>query len=239
MRLFPFFFSPISPGRRPQLVDIRHIIRCLQEITQIFELRYLGLAGEANNVSASHLWDSGCPSRLLLAAIDAHIKSISQRPLPLEQQQDGLLSSWSGICVVVGLYLTSVLGVWNRGFPVESRLFHHILLILRRDLQGTTAVLTSKDVAAKDLWVWKAFIGAFSLAHAKSIVGKAENQALVTEFSDDVLFWARATGNVQWAQARKRLAGIAWPAEFQRDTLAELVWNGIVRQTGISDNGRR
>jgi hypothetical protein len=80
-----------------------------------------------------------------------------------------LKSSWSGICIAVGLYLTSILGVWNR-CPPENRLLRYNLRVLGQDLVGNFADIMGQDVAAQKSWFWKAFLGALSLAHARSVI---------------------------------------------------------------------
>ncbi|KAI7973269.1 hypothetical protein EIK77_004546 [Talaromyces pinophilus] len=165
--MFPSFLSPIDEGVQSQHVDVEPILCCMREITAAYDSRYSEAEHGTDRASQYYLWASSGPSKLLSAVIDAHISSITDNT---EKNNSGLSpkvkSSWSGICIAVGLYLTSVLGVWNQGHPPENRLLYHNLRILRQDLDDNLADIMGEDIFAQQLWFWKAFLGALSLAHA-------------------------------------------------------------------------
>jgi hypothetical protein len=227
MNMFPSFFSPISPGLQIKQVDVRPILGSMQDITDAFDLRYSELTP---HVEPYHLWASSGPSRLLSAVIDAHLSSIKEHSNDALGYSQDLKSSWSGICLAVGLYLTSVLGIWNQGRPAENRLLHHILRILGQDLEDNLADVLKNDTAAQDLWFWKAFSGALSLAHVESVaggpkMGDARLLELIPDFNRYVWTWTESTGISVWERARDRLENIVFPMHFQREALAKALWN--------------
>lgn len=81
-----------------------------------------------------------------------------------------------------------MLGVWNQGHPPENRLWYHNLRLLRQDIDDNLADTMGHDVSAQQLWVWKAFLRAFSLAHAgfvadEGVVGYTKLLGLVPVFN--------------------------------------------------------
>ncbi|OKL56627.1 hypothetical protein UA08_08213 [Talaromyces atroroseus] len=229
MNLFPSFLSPISPEVQIKKIDVQPILGCMQEITDAFELRYSELYYGTGCALPYHLWASGGPSKLLSAVIGAHISSITAHTNENLRSSEGIKSSWTGICVAVGLYLTSVLGVWNQGYPAENRLLHHILRILRHDLEDSLAEVMINGTAAQDLWLWKAFLGALSLAHVVTAAGVGVCDArlwnLVPDFNHYIQIWAGTTRISMWQNARHRLENIVFPTHFQREGLAKELWN--------------
>lgn len=241
MNMFPSFLSPISAGVQIQQIEVEQILCLMREITGTFDLRYSEEAYGTIRASPYYLWSSGGPSKLLSAVIDAHIRSITaKRPNDHPRSSQGLKSSWSGICIAVGLYLTSVLGVWNQGYPAENRLLHHILRILRQDLEDNFASVISKHTAAQELWFWKAFLGALSLAHVGSVagsggVGYAKLLDLIPDFNRYIRTWAGITGISKWQHARDRLENIVFPIHFQREALAKALWNRALSSSPDND----
>jgi hypothetical protein len=73
------------------------------------------------------------------------------------------MSSWCGVAITSELYLTAVLGLWNAGKPIERRLLRIIFRILVRDL-AKQPKKWSTTAGSSDLWLWKHFVGAYSLA---------------------------------------------------------------------------
>jgi hypothetical protein len=229
MNMFPSFFGPISAEVRIQQIEVQPILCCMREITDTFNLRYSELYHGTKSALPYHLWASSGPSKLLFAVIDAHISSITEHPSASPVSSQDLKSSWSGICIAVGLYLTSVLGVWNQGYPAENRLLHHILHVLRQDLEDNFANVMKNGTAAQDLWFWKAFLGALSLAHVDSLadfgVGYTRLLDLVPVFNHYIRTWAETVGISTWRYARERLKNIVFPTHCQREVLAKVVWN--------------
>lgn len=149
---------------------------------------------------------SSGPSNLLSAVIDAYISSI---PDHNEDSKPGLppnlKSSWS--CIAVGLYLTSVLGVWNRGLPPENRHLYRNLLTLRRDLDESLSDIMGQDASSWQFWFWKAFLGAFCLAHVgfvveEGVVSYTRLLDLVPLFNRHLQTSARRMRFKRWQYAR-------------------------------------
>lgn len=239
MNMFPSFLSPISAGVQMQPIEVQPILCCMREITDTFDLRYSKLHDGTESASPYHLWASSGPSKLLFSVIDAHISSITEHPYDHRpgSSQD-LKSSWSGACIAVGLYLTSVLGVWNQGCPAEDRLLYHVLRMLRQDLEDNFADATKKGTAAQDLWFWKAFLGALSLAHVDSLadirVSYTRLLDLVPDFNHYIRTWARNEGIIMWHHARERLQNVVFPTHCQREALAKTVWNQALAESTTS-----
>lgn len=156
--------------------------------------------------------------------VNAHLDSLSDLTQTDTPESPMILSEWSSFCVAQGMYLTSVLGVWNQGSPLESRLFCHILRILKRDVQTNKANRLKQGNKARDLWAWKAFLGAFSLGHAGPKACDEELRDLKVEFVGYVSEWSKVTGITQWSHAREVLTGIVWPTYFKREDLAMELW---------------
>ncbi|KAK9242013.1 hypothetical protein V1506DRAFT_572942 [Lipomyces tetrasporus] len=171
MRLWPFFFSSPAIKTAPQLIDARPIIRYTREITKSYDRRYLQPCGEGAGDTFHQIWDSGDPSRLMVAVIDAHMSWLLDDS-EVSRQRSRLMTSWTSICIAVGMYLTSVLGIPNRGAPPEKRLMYHMLHILRRDLQYSLAGLAAIGRQARDLWLRKMFSGALCLQHAEPLLAE-------------------------------------------------------------------
>jgi hypothetical protein len=240
MNMFPSFFSPISSGAEIQQIDVQPILSCMREITDAYDLRYSELYYGTKSASPYHLWASSGPSKLLFAVIDAHINSISQHSNQSPGSSQDLKSSWSSICIAVGLYLTSVLGVWNQGYPAENRLLCYILRILSQDLEDNFTKIMKNGSAAQELWFWKAFLGALSLAHVSSLADVGEGYArlldLVPDFNHYVRTWAETMGISMWYHARERLKNIVLPTHCQREALAKAVWNRALGESKTSSS---
>lgn len=225
IRMIPSFINiPIWSGC-PKHTNVRAIVYSLQSITKMYDARYPGSNNSTDGDTPYQLWDSGHPSRLLISVLDAHIKSFSgASPSPASRRRE-LLSLWSGFCVAVGMYLTSILSIWNMGEPAEPRLLRHVLWILRRDLQGDLPGLAATGKEAQTLWLWKMFLGAFSLAHAQETAGEEVEPDLLAYFSGNIRAWSEVTGTTHWQEVRKRLTEIVWPSNFASEELAESLWN--------------
>ncbi|PCG97120.1 Hypothetical protein PENO1_064800 [Penicillium occitanis (nom. inval.)] len=231
MNMFPSFLSPIDEGVQSQHVDVEPILCCMREITAAYDSRYSEAEHGTDRASQYYLWASSGPSKLLSAVIDAHISSITDNT---EKNNSGLSpkvkSSWSGICIAVGLYLTSVLGVWNQGHPPENRLLYHNLRILRQDLDDNLADIMGEDIFAQQLWFWKAFLGALSLAHAgfvadEGVVRYKKLLDLVPVFNRYLQTSARRMGFKRWQYARTQLGMIVFPTYFRGQGLVQILWD--------------
>ncbi|CAH0051140.1 unnamed protein product [Clonostachys solani] len=225
--LFPFFFIPLEAVKKPfRHVDVSTMLESLRDVTKAYDMRFERPSRNGVVDSQYHLWHSGAPSKMFVASIDAHAKSLSHNPDLSAQENDSLLSSWSGFNVAEGMYLTSVLGIWNSGSPPETPLHSRGLLILERDLQAELVELVTGREQRQELWLWKLFVGILSIAHADVQSRKSFFQELSAHFSRLVRKWIdlRGMGSMQWENAREVLSSITWPVHFQKEEIARRLW---------------
>ncbi|KAF5658618.1 hypothetical protein FCIRC_12826 [Fusarium circinatum] len=225
MSLLPSLFasSPACPKLNP--VNPSRVISCLKGITRIFEMRSSCKRDISHEASPYELWDHGDPSRLFSAVVEAHIESCSPVPAVTNGPRAYLQSSWTWIIVTSGMYLNSVLGVWNSGEPEQDQLLHYIL---RSSFQDLKTCLAGSDVhshLSRDLIFWKLFVSAFHLACARLEGYNAWIDSLNLKFKRMIRFIAREMNMLSWQDARTRLAHIVWPADFDRKDLAKALWD--------------
>ncbi|KAJ3542531.1 hypothetical protein NM208_g4050 [Fusarium decemcellulare] len=231
MGLFPSFFSSSSLHKKLHQVDASPIINCVRAITQMFDMRNSPQLFSLNEELPYQLWDQGGPSRLFSAVVNAHIESCSPRPVRLDETRPDLESSWIGISVVVGMYLTSILGVWNQGQPEEDRLLRYIICSSQQDLERSFSETMSRNhQMARDFWFWKLFVTAFHLAHARMEGCDRRIHNLRSILASQIRVWADTTETRSWRAARNKLAHIVWPSHFAKEGLAKLVWDEALQQ---------
>ncbi|CAG9990563.1 unnamed protein product [Clonostachys byssicola] len=225
--LFPFFFLPLEAVKKPfRHIDVSTMLDSLRDVTKAYDMRFERPSREGVIDSLYNLWHSGAPSKMFVASIDAHARSISHNTDPSTHGNDSLLSSWSGFNVAEGMYLTSVLGIWNSGSPPETPLHSRGLLILERDLQAELAELDKRGEQEQALWLWKLFVGILSIAHADVQSRKSFFQELSARFSQLIRKWIdfRDMESIQWENAREVLSSITWPVHFQKEEIARQLW---------------
>ncbi|KAF4973676.1 hypothetical protein FZEAL_9268 [Fusarium zealandicum] len=222
MKMFPFFFAPLPPTAKFCDIDALPMLDCMITLTET--TRFRGQRSE--DVRAKQLvWFEGAATRLLLAFVGGHIESLSR------QDNGGLhrprlKTSWCGMSTATGLYLHAVLGLWNAGQPIEPQLHRRVLTILKHDLNRSRSEAHSGSRLVSDLWFWKAFNGAFSLAKS----GEDNSSQSVLEpmqrpFRQLIRGWSDRTGIKDWPKARKALENIVWPGGFKQESVAETIWN--------------
>ncbi|KAF5252031.1 hypothetical protein FANTH_2985 [Fusarium anthophilum] len=225
MSLLPSFFasSAICPKLNP--VNPFHVISCLKGITRVFEMRSSFKRGISHDASPYELWDHGDPSRLFSAVVEAHIDSCSPVPAVTNGPRAYMQSSWTGIIVTSGMYLNSVLGVWNSGQPEQDQLLHYILRSSFQDLKTCFAGSDMHSPLSRELIFWKLFVSAFHLARARLEGCNAWTDSLNLEFRSMIRVIAREMDMMSWQEARTSLAQIVWPADFDREDLAKALWD--------------
>ncbi|KAH7126126.1 hypothetical protein EDB81DRAFT_810448 [Dactylonectria macrodidyma] len=235
MRLFPAFFSPPPPETMFQDVDGSRKIECLRRLTMMTALRQEGysISVDGSRERLDQIWVDGAATRLLLAFVNSHVESMSSdgKPDGGSQTSPRMMVSWLGISSATCLYLHAVLGIWNAGQPLETRLHRRVLLILKQDLDRVDYMAEPSPSLGPDLWFWRAFVGALSLA--KSPKSAQEMAASLTPHYEDYIGrWIRKTGVTRWIEAKERLALIVWPSSMQDEGLAEQIWDSAVWRTG-------
>ncbi|KAJ4129065.1 hypothetical protein NW768_007596 [Fusarium equiseti] len=230
MILLPSFFSSSGSYQNLNPVDTISILDGIREITSLFDVRKSPQSADQDDKSPYKQWiqgapGSGGPSRLFEAIVNAHIASTL--PVPDGPRPD-FQSSWIGLLVVLGMYQISVLGVWNSGLPAEDRLLHYILRSSHRDLSKCFSDSMSSKSKAQEFWFWKLFVTALHLAHARTNVYHAWMDDLDLNLLGFIREWAHLTKTRTWEDARGKLIGIVWPVTFDREGLAEALWNKAI-----------
>uniref|UniRef100_A0A8H7K3H2 Transcription factor domain-containing protein n=1 Tax=Bionectria ochroleuca TaxID=29856 RepID=A0A8H7K3H2_BIOOC len=230
IRLFPYFFSSAIVTKYPRHVDVSNILSCLAQITKQHDARFAGSEATYDAHSRYELWDSGGPSRLLSAVVNAHLDSISIEPSLVSQANPGFVSSWSGFCVAIGMYLTSVLGIWNQGSPAESSLLYHVLLILKQDLQTSWLNFKARSKESQALWIWKWFAGALTIAHVQPNDCNKRFRELSVEFLSLV---EHCRGVIRqdsehWPEVKALLHRVVWPHELPKEMEVIEFWNNPI-----------
>ncbi|CAI6092641.1 unnamed protein product [Clonostachys chloroleuca] len=230
IRLFPYFFSSAIVTKYPRHVDVSDIVSCLAQITKQHDARFLGSETAYDARSRYELWDSGGPSRLLSAVVSAHLDSISNEPPLASQANPAFVSSWSGFCVAIGMYLTSVLGIWNQGSPAESSLLHHILLILKQDLETSWLNFKARSKESQALWIWKWFAGALTIAHVQPNDCDKRFRELSVEFLSLVAHCRSVIrqDSEHWVEVKAFLHQVVWPNELPKEMELIKFWNNPI-----------
>ncbi|KAF7548868.1 hypothetical protein G7046_g8524 [Stylonectria norvegica] len=211
LRWFPYFFSPLPPGTQFQDIDGSSIIRCLQGQTKVKRETRSGL------------------KVLLLAFVESHIASLVLPDTPMVSKstaEDGCMSSWLGISTAADLYMHGVLFLWNARQPMEDRLHRRVLSNLKWDLEKDQINPGARSTS--NLWLWKAFTGAFSIYKHGESSGWGSVHSLQVPFDILLRHWSRATNTVRWEDARARLMETVWPADFWEEEQAKRLWESAV-----------
>ena len=100
-------------------------------------------------------------------------------------------------------------------------MFRRFLSILMRDVDRNVHQIRSPDLS--DLWFWKTFLGAYSIAKIRPCSLQKEVGEFEKCFDRLIGTWSRVSGVVKWKDAQARLVNITWPLGQSLD-LAEKVW---------------
>lgn len=234
LRLLPHFFNPLPLKVKFQKIDCNSMIDSLQSLTWVVESQCVGdSAGNAKKF----LWLGGATTRLLMEFVTLHIQSYSPqslRPTCRKQAREPLLAPWAGISAANGLYLHCILGFWNAGQPIETRLHMCILRILLRDCHHMLSEIGSERTRSSDLWFWKAFVGLFSITKRDMSANGVAVEELALLYKDLVRHWSNARMVSEWEMARKCLEDIIWPRPFWEDDIAKGIWENAVADRVVS-----
>ncbi|RFN45070.1 hypothetical protein FIE12Z_10688 [Fusarium flagelliforme] len=223
-RMIPFLFGSIPSGREPKDINMYPAILLIREMTEL--IRQTSSA-DAPVPMPWYTWNSGGPSRLLYTMFTGHIQSFSDKiPLPTPDEPV-FVSAWSGFFAAVGFYLITVPGVCNRALPPERKLHYLKINILKRDLQKGVMKFESTNTETRNLWFWKAFVGALSTVYAQSIEFYEGFETILDELCVLMKCWVKITGIQTWADARRVLRDVVWPAGSVRSEMCESLWQRV------------
>ncbi|KAK7424098.1 hypothetical protein QQX98_000708 [Neonectria punicea] len=220
MRLFPSFFVALPPETKFYDIDGSPMIECLRNLTKSVE----SINFDQGTRDPGWVWSEGSASRLDLALVSSHVASLFDlggTVVPDHSTEQKLTTSWCGVSAASGLYLHSVLGIWNAGEPIELRLFRRVMLVLVRDLYRI--IHEAKDFETSDFWFWKVFVAACSLATHWMHACDETLLRLDRSINAFIRSWSEAANVVRWEEAELRLMSIAWSTSLPQ-CLAEDVW---------------
>ncbi|KAI1022361.1 hypothetical protein LB505_007279 [Fusarium chuoi] len=224
MKLLPFFFAALPSTTQFHSIDASPLIDCLRHVTTstqtVREDRY--------KCDPSWEWIEGSDSRLLCATIGSHFSSLFNDDMFSSARSSKYSTSWSAMCAASSLYMHSVLELWNGGESIDARLFRRFLCILNRDLSQSVSTLGLNDSA--DFWLWRAFLGAYSIAKQQARVHDPLLDGLQGAFSGYVDAWKNVAGLSVWEEAHACLVSVAWPASMNYET-GRSVWKSSVECT--------
>ncbi|KAM0338122.1 hypothetical protein ACHAPU_011450 [Fusarium lateritium] len=226
MKLLPFFFAALPSTTRFHDIDASPLIECLKHIT----ISTQAAKEDRYKCDPNWEWVEGSESRLLCATIGSHFSSMFEDDMSWALGSCRYRTSWSGMCVVLSLYLHSVLHLWDGGDPMEPRLLRRFLSILRRDLENTIDMLELHE--SQDFWFWRAFLGAYSIVKHQAQCHDPMLYDLQEAFFGFVKSWKRVTGLALWEEAHHRLVSVAWPVAQAQEPGA-CVWRSAVEYEPI------
>ncbi|KAJ4328579.1 hypothetical protein N0V84_000938 [Fusarium piperis] len=225
MKMVPYFFNPLPPNAKFWDIDGTPMLECLTRITETSGFK----RNSAREAIQQNMWLEGAVTRLLLALVGCHIESLSGEETGGLNKKNGsrLVTSWSGMCSASGLYLHAVLGVWNAGELIEPRMHRRVLYVIKQDLERYRP--QKRDRRAANLWLWKAYVCAFSLARHLQL---GDDQGLLyplqTMFGGLVREWSFMLKITEWAKARDSLSAIVWPESFYLEDMCRSLWYASV-----------
>ncbi|KAF9774453.1 hypothetical protein IL306_007530 [Fusarium sp. DS 682] len=224
MKLLPFFFAALPPSLQFHNIDASPLIDYLKHVTASRQT----VKEDGYKCDPSWEWIEGSESRLLCATIGSHFSSLFEDDMFSSAHSSRYSTSWSGMCAASSLYMYSVLDLWNGGNPIDSCLVRRFLLIIKRDLDQTVNTLGLDD--STDFWLWRAFLGAYSIAkHEARSHGSSSLDDLERAFASHIETWKNVTGLKLWEEAYARLATVAWPASEDKE-LGPSVWKSTIEE---------
>ncbi|KAK7219367.1 hypothetical protein V2G26_007370 [Clonostachys chloroleuca] len=220
--MLPSFFTQVPSVTAFCHVESLPFIDCLRSFTALVSSFDSGPGPAASRWQ----WLEDPVSKLLVTLTNSNAASrlgdIGNEAGGCSLGSKGLMSSWCGVAITSELYLTAVLGLWNAGKPIERRFLRIIFRILVRDL-AKQPKKWSTTAGSSDLWLWKHFVGAYSLAWHQSHEHDETLHEAEEFFDRSIRIWSESHNIRQWKYARCRLLKITWPQD-QPQTLARTVW---------------
>ncbi|KAF4341849.1 hypothetical protein FBEOM_4165 [Fusarium beomiforme] len=222
MKLLPYFFAALPSSTQFHSIDASHLIDCLKHVTTSTQT----VKQDRYKCDPSWEWIEGSESRLLCATIGSHFSSLFEDEMFSLTHSSRYSTSWSGMCAASSLYMHSVLDLWNGGNPIDSRLIRRFLFIIKRDLDQTISTLGLND--STDFWLWRAFLGAYSIEKHQARGHDSSFDDLQRDFSSHLETWKDVTGLNLWEEAYARLVTVAWPTEDNE--LGPRVWKSAIQE---------
>lgn len=228
MRLFPYFFSPQPAGREVREINVLPIIRNTRVLAEVAEQQ------EAEPLKPNDSFARGDQAQLMYDWAEIHMRSVAADPEGFPEGSERLMSSASGVGAAIGLFLNSVVSLANLGEPIETRLHRRVLLILKRDIEKKKALVKLQVGMDRDLWFWKVFIGAMSIAVQQKLIGAKDLlgcdkdlETIKSDFENNIRNWSFLTDTTSWEDAKAALIRVSWPAMSGNEPIAKAVWESV------------
>lgn len=225
IRLLPYFFTQPPPGNQFYEIDAYPFVDCLRQLTEMVE----------RGLDSRQIFDSGGPTRLVDVLLCTHVASFSEPRLANEGNLAHgpycFRSSWPGAAAAAGLYLHTVLGIWNAGDPIDRLLHHRVLLILKRDIEAREK-MGHRCIGQ----FWKMFLGALSVARSLPMVrDDSQDTDMLPElyawYCGSLERWCKRERVIWWTSARAVLRQVVWPVASCHEPLAEALWKDATKST--------
>jgi hypothetical protein len=240
MRLMSSFSRPSADGRCPRPVDTLPMLEIMRDLTAFVDWQSLKPDSRMREKGA---WT--CGQLHLHKLVEAHVRSYEEAAPPDEvgHERDGTqpahsrpwMSSWLGIASTGNLYYYSVVRLQHAEQPALHRIILRNLAILDWDVRTTEPTawgVEDLDCSIRDFWLWKAFIGAFTLTKiVHEGVVNAEDpavRALRLSFYRHIRRWREGLGVNCWDDVRATLKRVVWPTAYLRPGAAEATWAEVM-----------
>jgi hypothetical protein len=173
-------------------------------------------------------------SRTHVVALYGHLEDFGF----LSSYEHGMGASLPSLSLVVVFYMHSVLDFWEGRRRIERPLLFCALEIVKNDADRTEDDIRRGN-GDRNLWFWKLFIGALSLAqhemeHARDAYPESTAEqgssfaAMRVWFEGRIRNWAAHVKIETWHDAKGALKQVTWPNFCPRESLAEEMWNGAL-----------
>ncbi|KAJ3529593.1 hypothetical protein NM208_g9687 [Fusarium decemcellulare] len=230
--MMPFFCQPLLSGAHWCWIDGAETIRDLRELTHSLDQIQSKVNVSRAETEFAMACANGVASHLHMRYIESHISSVfnpkavgSRRSSGRKRRAAGLDTTWCGLYAATSLYLHDVLGI---GLPEDPDCHRHTMYTLKRSLCNHLDVLVNGTSATEHLLFWQIFLGAVSVQR----ISRQDMPWLTNDgpswmdfFSHAIWTWSRASGIIEWRDARAILESIAWPFAHAEEDAARDIWN--------------
>ncbi len=232
MRLMAQLTQPRGDGQRTYPIDASPMLDIMRYMTTLLEQQRLRPGSPAPEKG---LW--WCCQLFLHKMIGTQVQSCVPPAATkghAEQPDRGpWMSSWLGIAAASHVYFYSVLYFQYTEQTARRHVILRILSMVDRDVRsgdpaGGGVAVNGPGPSAWDFWLWKAFLGAFSLAEAvrEGVVDPVDPtvETLRLSFRYCIRRWSKETGVDAWEDATAVLKRVGWPASHSEPEVARRTW---------------
>ncbi|EWG51692.1 hypothetical protein FVEG_10594 [Fusarium verticillioides 7600] len=231
IRLFPFFFSPLSQGARLNNADGQVIINSIRDFTAAQDCIFKNTGAETADGKFEGFWRKGPASRILGEYVTAHIESISvpgKKKETLDMTPSSFVGPWCGLTIASIFYMQDVLGALEH---VDKRIHKYAVTLLQHDV---AKVLTSKEVQKNEAFLlWQTLVGL--IGSLRALKDNEQDGGILSArqfFADALKQRATTLGITTWSQAKGTLRRVAWPMGTNGRKFIEELWEKTITSRG-------